>query len=156
MTGTATALLQEHDVDPAAVEALLTRYGVETDGPSVDGVSEAGERVYAFLDDEEDAPIRTAEDHFYQFATADRVKGPPETESAFQAALEELVDEGLVARTAGLNPRYSVSFYDLLAGVRTDWTASGVDQFCSETGVDKRQVYAHIFTDLQLDVDLTE
>ncbi|GAB3411895.1 hypothetical protein GCM10027435_04090 [Haloparvum alkalitolerans] len=156
MTRTTTELLRQHDVDPVVVEAILSRYGADLEEPSVDNVSDPAERAYAFLDGEDGSPIRTVQDHYYQFATADHIEGPPETESAFGAVLEELVDEGLVARTAELTPRYSVSFYDLLADVRTDWTASGVDEFCAETGVNKREVYAHIFTDLHLDVDLTE
>ncbi|CAP15381.1 uncharacterized protein OE_6281R (plasmid) [Halobacterium salinarum R1] len=55
--------------------------------------------------------------------------------------------KGLVARTDENTPRYSTSFYKLLGEMEGDYTASEIDSLCESTGMSKRQVYYHIFTD---------
>jgi len=158
MSETPAELVQEYDVDAELVEALLIRYA-DLDEPSADPLPTTHKVVYEFLDPDGDAPIRTLEDHFYQLQNHSDYgddASAPQHEVSFEAVVTDLVTEGLVARTDEEPPRYSASLYRLLADLDREWTASGIDEFCATTGVDKCQVYYHILTDLGLDVDLTQ
>lgn len=159
MSKTAEELVQEYNIEAELIEALLLRYGGAIDKPTIDNLTPTHRLVYQFLENDEDSPIRTAEDHFYQFnnhSEYSQKSNSPGVESAFEAILSDLVAEGLVAQTNEELPRYSTSFYDLLAEIDRDWTVSEIDQFCAETGVDKCQLYYHILTSLHLNVNLTE
>lgn len=159
MSKEAEQLIREYNIEAELIEALLLRYGGEFDTPSIDDMTPTHRLVYQFLEDDGDSPIRTAEDHFHQFdnySEYGQEATSPGVEPAFEAILSDLVAEGLIARTNEEVPRYSASFYNLLAEIDRDWSASKINQFCAETGVDKRQVYYHILTDLHLNVDLTE
>lgn len=159
MSKEAEQLVREHNIEAELIEALLSRYGGEVDTPSIDDMTPTHRTVYQFLENDGDSPIRTAEDHFYQFdnhSEYGQEATAPGVEPAFRAILSDLVAEGLIARTSEEMPRYSSSFYNLLSEIGRDWSASEIDQYCAETGVDKRQVYYHILTDLHLNVDLTE
>jgi len=158
MSEKAERLIREYHIEAELIEALLLRYGGEIDTPGVDDLMPTHRLVYQFLEDDGESPIRTAEDHFYQFdnhSEYGQKATSPGVETAFEAILSDLVAEGLVARTTEEVPRYSTCFYDLLAEIDRDWSVSEIDQFCAETGVDKRRVYYHILTDLHLNVDLT-
>lgn len=159
MSKTPEQLVREYDIEAELIEALLRRYGGEVDTPSIDDMSPTHQLVYQFLEDDGDSPIRMAEDHFYQFDNHPEYGKKstfPEDEPAFESILSDLVAEGLIARTNEEVPRYSSSFYNLLAEIGRDWSASEINQFCAETGVDKHQVYYHILTDLHLNMNLTQ
>lgn len=151
-------LAEQYDIDPEVIEALLLRYGdVSFDDATEDELKKEEKLVYQLLESDGDHPIRLAEDHYYRFEQSDVAdnSSAPSNEAEFKEVLERLVAKGVVARTDEKRPRYSTSFYELLGDLRRDFTASEIDSLCESTGMSKRQVYYHIFTDLHLDVDLT-
>lgn len=151
-------LIEQYDIDIAVIEALLLRYGDVSFGDETkDELKEEEELVYKFLESDGDHPIRLAEDHYYQFERSYLAgnSSTPDSEAEFNEVLETLVAKGLVARTDEQLPRYSTSFYELLKEMGEDYTASEIDSLCDSTGMSKRQIYYHIFTDLNLDADLT-
>lgn len=155
---TTIELVEQYDIDEAVIEALLIRYGdVSFDDTTKDELNDREDLVYQLLESDGDHPIRSAEDHYYQFEQSDLADNlsAPDSEAEFDEVLETLVAKGLVARTDEERPRYSTSFYDLLGDMRRDLTASEIDNLCESTGMSKRQVYYHIFNDLYLDADLT-
>ena len=155
MTDRARELLEAYDVDPELIEALLWRYGADLDVPDPEALDDVHEQVYEFLAD--DGSLRSALDHYYRF------ENHPEygihsdalaTEPDFEIVLDDLVAEGLIARTADELPRYSASFHDLLQEVGPRLTAAAVDRLCAESGTNKRAVYYHILDSPDLDLDL--
>lgn len=156
MSERAHDLIEAYDVDPALIEALLWRHGADVDVPDPESLDGAQARVYEFLD-EGDPSIRTAADHFYQFANHSEYGTHPDapaTEPDFEITLDRLVREGLIARTAEKPPRYSASFHDLLVEVGPTFTADEVDALCETSGIDKRAVYHRILGSLELDLSL--
>lgn len=155
MGQSAVELVEQHDLDAAVIEALLVRYGdLKLDNmATLDGEQEL---VYRWLESDDDQPVRRAEDHYYQFERSELRddSSAPETEPEFEEILETLVAEGLVAKAED-RPLYSTSFYDILTELGPDFTASEIDDLCASTGMSKRQVYYHIFTNLHLNVNLT-
>lgn len=157
MGQSAVDLIQQYDIDAEAIEALLQRYG-DPDSSSVNENLTAEESlVTETLEADDDHPIRTSSDHYYQFTRSEQADDPaaPDTEDEFNNVLEALVGEGVAARTNEQQPRYSTSYYKILSELQNELTASEIDELCAETGMPKRQVYYHIFTDLHLSVDLT-
>jgi hypothetical protein len=151
-------LVEQYDIDPEVIEALLLRYGnASFDDTTKDEIKGEEKVVYQFLESDGDHPIRLAEDHYYQFERSDVAdsSSAPSSEAEFKKVLETLVAKGVVARTDDKRPRYSTSFYDLLADIKRNFTTSEIDSLCESTGMSKRQVYYHILTDLDLSVDLT-
>lgn len=65
----------------------------------------------------------------------------------------DVVEAGLVARTAEDRPRYSTSFYNLPGEVGPRFTGTGLDQFCAASGTDKRAADSHIQGSPELDLD---
>lgn len=156
MSNRAYELIDGYDIDSELIEGVLWRYGADIDVPDPDDLSSVHRDVYEFLAAAES--IRAVTDHFYQFDThADYGTGSdaPSTEPDFEAILEDLVDAGLVARTAEDRPRYSASFYSLLGEVGPTFTATDLDQFCAASGTDKRAAYYHILGSQHLDLDLS-
>jgi hypothetical protein len=155
---TTIELVEKYDIDPEVIEALLLRYGdVSFDDTTTDELERDEKLVYQFLESDGDHPIRLAEDHYSPFERSDVAdsSSAPSSETEFKEVLETLVVKGIVACTDEKRPRYSTSFYDLLADIKRDFTASEIDSLCESTGMSKRQVYYHILTDLHLNVDLT-
>jgi hypothetical protein len=155
MSERAHELVDSYDIDPELIEGVLLRYGADVDVPEPDDLDSVHREVYEFLADEES--IRAAGDHFYQFDSHTEYgtrSDAPSTEPDFEAVLDDLVEAGLVARTAEDRPRYSASFYNLLGEVGPNFTATELDQFCAASGTDKRAVYYHILGSLELDLDL--
>ncbi|WP_338739460.1 hypothetical protein [Haloplanus salilacus] len=156
MTRSAAGVVDQYDIDPAVVEALLARYGDVTLEPDADELTDRERLVREFFESGDEHPIRTGPDHYHQFERSEWVERPaaPGTEDEFQAALDAAVRRGIVARTDEDRPRYSSSYYDLLSELGGEFTASDIDELCETTGMPKRHVYYHVFTDLNLDVDL--
>lgn len=157
MSQSAVDLIQQYDIDAEAIEALLQQYG-DPDSFSVSDNLTAGESlVTETLEADGAHPIRSSSDHYYQFTRSEQADDPaaPDTEDEFTETLEALVEKGVAARTNEQRPRYSTSYYKILSEMQNELTASEIDELCAETGMPKRQVYYHIFTDLHLDVDLT-
>lgn len=157
MTRSAADLVDQYDIDPAVIEALLVRYGDMEPEADVDELTPREQLVGEFFESGDDHPIRTGSDHYYQFERSDWADQPaaPSSEAEFEAALEAIVRQGIVARTDEDPPRYSASYYDLLSELGGQFSASDVEELCKTTGMPERQVYYHVFTDLTLDVDLT-
>ncbi|MFD1687235.1 hypothetical protein [Halobellus litoreus] len=156
MSDRAHDLIERYDIDSELIEALLWRYGADVDAPDPESLDDARARVYEFLD-EGDPSIRSAADHFYQFANHPEYGTRPDapaTEPDFEIALDGLVDAGLVARSEEERPRYSASFHDLLVELGPTFTAEDIDALCRNTGTDKRAVYHSILDSLELDLDL--
>lgn len=157
MAQSAADLVDQYDIDAEVVEALLVRYGDPFDDTEPAALSVAENAVRDLLEAEGDHPIRTSSDHFYQFerSTQAEQSDTPATEADFEDVLQALVEKGVVARTDEDTPRYSTSYYDVLSALGGAFTASEIDELCDATGMPKREVYYHVFTDLELDVDLT-
>lgn len=158
MSDRAHDLVDEYDIDPELIEGLLWRYGADIDVPESDpaALDSAHREVYEFLADEES--MRAAADHFYQFEAHGEYgtgSAAPPTEADFEAILDDLVEAGLVARTAADRPRYAASFYRLLGEVGPRFTATELDEFCTASGTDKRAAYYHILGSLELNLDLS-
>lgn len=156
MTRHAHDLVDEHDLEPALIEGVLWRHGADVDVPDPEDLDGVHREVYEFL--RETASVRAVPDHFYQFDTDDEYgAGPdaPSTEPDFEAILDDLVEAGVVARTAERRPRYAASFFDLLWTVGPSFTATEVDRFCSASGTDKRAVYYHLLDAADLELDLS-
>lgn len=155
MSDRAHELVDSHDIDPELLEGLLWRYGADVGVPDPDDLDGVHRDVYEFLVEEES--LRTAADHFYQFdihGEYETESDAPSTEPDFEAILEDLVEAGVIARSAEDRPRYSASFYNLLGDVGPTFTAAELDQFCAASGTDKRAVYYHILGSLHLDLHL--
>ncbi|QCC49178.1 hypothetical protein [Halobellus limi] len=156
MSERAHDLIDDHDVDPELIEALLWRYGADVETPDPESLDGARERVYEFI--RENGPsLRTAADHFYRFEDhPDYGSRPdaPATEPDFEIALDRLVEAGLIARTDDDLPRYSASFHDVLVDAGPSFTADEIDALCEDTGMDKRAVYHCVLGSLELDLDL--
>jgi hypothetical protein len=157
MSRSAVDLVQRYDIDAEAVEALLQRYGDPEPIRVNEDLTARESLVRETLEAAGDHPLRTSSDHYYQFTRSERAEDPvaPDTETEFTAILDALVEDGVVARTNDQPPLYSTSYYKILSELPNDLTASEIEELCAETGMPKRQVYYHIFTDLQLDADLT-
>lgn len=157
MTRSAADLVDQYDIDPAVIEALLVRYGDMEPEADADELTPREQLVGEFFESGDDNPIRTGPDHYYQFERSDWAdrSAAPSSASEFEAALEAIVRRGIVARTDEDPPRYSASYYDLLSELGGQFSASDVEELCNATGMPERQVYYHVFTDLTLDVDLT-
>ncbi|MFB6251652.1 MAG: hypothetical protein ABEI27_08210 [Halobellus sp.] len=149
-------LIEEFEVVPELIEGLLLQYAPDFDAIDPSSLDETEAQVYEFLE-EDDQPIRSAADHFYQFELTDEHgvrSDAPATEPDFEMALENLVTEGLIARTDENPPRYSASFHDTLWELGPDFTPATTEQLCSTTGMDSRAVYRAILGSLDLNLEI--
>ncbi|WP_435183609.1 hypothetical protein [Halobellus sp. EA9] len=156
MTDRTRELIDEYDLEPELIEGLLWRFEADLPVPDPEALEDTHVQVYEFLG-EDDEPLRSAADHFYQFESHDEYgvrSDAPATEPDFEMVLDELVDAGLIARTDDRRPRYSASFHQVLRELGPEFTRREIDRLCAETGMDKRAVYRAIIDSHDLTLDL--
>lgn len=157
MTRSAADLVEQYDVDPAAIEAFLVRYGDLEFESCADELTTRAKLVREFFESDDGKPIRAGPDHYYQFEQSEWAERPsaPGTETEFEEVLDTLVRAGVVARTDETRPRYSASYYEVLSELGKQFTASEIDDICETTGMPTEQVYYYLFTQPTMDIDLT-